>query len=203
LVGGDYERMHTFFKFSIQAWLCFAIGGALAIHQLWNFLRGYMRKAWIVIFFLLVLGSSVFLASGTASRIRDHQVWVDAQPPVQRANYTPTLDGFAFIRAWFPADASAIAWLNANVAGSPVILEAAAPVSYQWFNRVSIYTGLPDVLGWADHVGEQRYPNQLLNRVADIGIIYTTPDAVQALVLLHYYHVRYIYVGELEREAYA
>ena len=203
LDGGDYERMNTVFKFSIQAWLCFAIGGALAIHQLWNFLRGYMRKAWIVIFFLLVLGSSVFLASGTASRIRDHQVWVDAQPPVQRANYTPTLDGFAFIRAWFPADASAIAWLNANVAGSPVILEAAAPVSYQWFNRVSIYTGLPDVLGWADHVGEQRYPNQLLNRVADIGIIYTTPDAVQALVLLHYYHVRYIYVGELEREAYA
>lgn len=203
LDGGDYERMNTVFKFSLQAWLCFAIGGALAVHRLWNLLWGYVRKFWIVTFFLLVLGSSVFLAAGTASRIRDHQVWVDAQPPVQSANYMPTLDGLAFIRAWFPGDASAIAWLNASVAGSPVILEAAAPVSYQWFNRVSIYTGLPDVLGWADHVEEQRYSDQPLNRVADIGIIYTTSDTVQAIALLHYYHVRYIYVGELERQAYA
>lgn len=59
------------------------------------------------------------------------------------------------------------------------------------------------MLGWGDHVGEQRYSDQPLNRVTDIGIIYTTPDAVQAIVLLRYYHVRYIYVGDLERQAYA
>jgi YYY domain-containing protein len=203
LDGGDYDRMNTVFKFSLPAWLCFAIGGALAVQRLWNLLRGYVRKVWMVFFFLLVLGGSVFLVAGTAARIQDHQVWVDAQPPVQSANYLPTLDGLAFIHAWFPGDADAIAWLNANVAGSPVILEAAAPVSYQWFNRISIYTGLPDVLGWADHVGEQRYSNQPLNRMTDIGIIYTTPDAVQATVLLRYYHVRYIYVGALERQTYA
>ncbi len=203
LDSGDYERMNTVFKFSIQAWLCFAIGGALAVQRLWSLLRGFVRNAWVVVFFVLVLGSSVFLTAGTTSRIRDHQVWVAVQPPTQSANYTPTVDGLAFIRAWYPGDARAIAWLNANVAGSPIILEAAAPVSYQWFNRVSIYTGLPDVLGWADHVGEQRYSDQPLNRVTDIGIIYTTPDAVQAIVLLRYYHVRYIYVGELERQAYA
>ena len=203
LDGGDYERMNTVFKFSMQAWLCFAIGGALAVQRLWNLLRGFVRNSWVVIFFVLVLGSSVFLTAGTTSRIRDHQVWVEAQPPSQSANYTPSLDGLAFIRSWFPGDEKAIAWLNTNVAGSPVILEAAAPVSYQWFNRVSIYTGLPDVLGWADHVGEQRYSDQPLNRVTDIGIMYTTPDAVQAIVLLRFYHVRYIYVGELERQAYA
>jgi uncharacterized membrane protein len=39
--------------------------------------------------------------------------------------------------------------------------------------------------------------------MTDIGIIYTTPDTAQAIELLYYYHVRYIYVGELEREAYA
>ena len=109
LDGGDYERMNTVFKFSIQAWLCFAIGGALAVQRLWSLLRGYVRKVWIVIFFLLVLGGSIFLTAGTASRIRDHQVWEEAPPPAQSANYTPTLDGLAFIRAWFPGDASAIA----------------------------------------------------------------------------------------------
>ena len=59
------------------------------------------------------------------------------------------------------------------------------------------------MLGWADHVGEQRYSDQLINRVTDIGIIYTTPDEVQAITLLRYYQVRFIYVGELECQAYA
>ena len=68
---------------------------------------------------------------------------------------------------------------------------------------MSVFTGLPDVLGWPDHVSEQRYSEQPLNRLTDIGIIYTTPDRAQAIELLRFYHVRYIYVGELERQAYA
>ena len=84
-----------------------------------------------------------------------------------------------------------------------MVLEAVAPLSYAWFNRVSVYTGLPDVLGWPDHVDEQRYADQPLNRMVDIGIIYTTTDSAQALELLHYYHVRYIYVGDLEQQIYA
>jgi uncharacterized membrane protein len=42
-----------------------------------------------------------------------------------------------------------------------------------------------------------------LSRMVDVGIIYSTPDPNQANQLLRYYHVRYIYVGELERKAYA
>ena len=203
LDGGDYERMNTVFKFSMQAWLCFAVGGALAVQRLWSYLKGFIRQAWFLVFGLLLLGCSIFLPLGTLARIDDHQVWATTIPPVQSANYVPTLDGFAFVRSWYPGDAQAISWLNQNITGSPVILEAAAPVSYQWFSRVSVFTGLPDVLGWADHEDEQRYNNQPLNRMADIGIIYTTPDPAQALELLYYYHVRYIYVGELERQAYA
>src|SRR5579884_344416 len=203
LDGGDYERMNTVFKFSMQAWLCFAVAGASVVQRLWSYLRGFLKQAWFLIFALLLLGRSVFLPLGTLSRIADHRAWAAASPPAQSATYTPTLDGFVFARSWYPGDAQAISWLNENITGSPVILEAAAPVSYAWFNRVSVYTGLPDVLGWVDHEDEQRYNNQPLNRMTDIGIIYTTPDPAQALELLYYYHVRYIYVGELEREAYA
>src|SRR5258706_9557164 len=203
LDGGGYERMNTVFKFSMQAWLCFGVGGALAVERLWNYLRGLVRQAWLLIFALLLLGCSVFLPLGTLSRIDDHQVCASAMPPVQSASYIPTFDRFAFALSWYPSDAQAINWLNKNVTGSPIILEAAAPISYQWFSRVSVFTGLPDVLGWADHEDEQRYNYQPLNRMADIGIIYTTPDPAQAIELLYYYHVRYIYVGELERQAYA
>lgn len=44
---------------------------------------------------------------------------------------------------------------------------------------------------------------QVLNRLTDIGIIYTTQDQNLALTLLHHYHVRYICVGALERVVYA
>ena len=203
LDGGVYERMNSVFKFSLSVWFCFAIGGALAAQRLWQHLRSLLRYAWLAVFALLIVANSLFLSPGTLSRIHDHQVWVQGQPPVLSADYTPTLDGEAFIRAWYPGDAEAIAWINENVAGSPVILEAAEPYSFSWFARLSVYTGLPDVLGWPDHVAEQRYSEQVLSRMVDVGIIYTTPDPNQANQLLRYYHVRYIYVGELEREAYA
>lgn len=203
LDGGDYERMNTVFKFSIQAWLFFAIGGALAVERLWGLFGSFARRGWSVILIVLILGCSVFLTEGTVSRIHDHQGWVDAQQPVLSADYTPTVDGFAFVRSWYPSDAKAIEWLNAHIAGSPVLLEAAAPVSYQWYNRISVFTGLPDVLGWPDHVGEQRYDYQQIDRITNIGIIYSTQDSTRAIELLHYYHVRYIYVGPLERQLYA
>jgi YYY domain-containing protein len=202
LDGGDYYRMNTVFKFSMQAWLCFAIGGALAVQRIYHFLGGIIQRVWLASLIALVLGCSVFLSEGTTARINDHQVWVDVQHPVQSADYTPTIDGFAFVRAWYPSDAQAITWLNDHVSGSPIILEASAPVSFQWYNRVSVFTGLPDVLGWPDHVGEQRYDYQPLNRETDINIMYTTADSSLTVELLRYYHVHYIYVGPLEQQLY-
>jgi YYY domain-containing protein len=208
LDGGDYERMNTVFKFSIQAWLCFALAGALVVQYLWRILSGFLRQIWTVILVTFVLSCSIFLVQGTVARINDRQLWQAIGTSEVKAgsitatNYTPTLDGLAFARVWYPGDAKAIDWLNEHVAGSPVILEAASPDSYQWFNRVSVFTGLPDVLGWSDHESEQRYSTQLGNRFADISTIYSTSDTTQALTLLRSYSVRYVYVGALERNTY-
>lgn len=208
LDGGDYERMNTVFKFSIQAWLCFALAGALVVQRLWRTLSGFVRQAWIVVLAIFVLSCSIFLVQGTVARINDRLLWQEVGTPEVKAgsitavNYTPTLDGLAFARVWYPGDAKAIDWLNAHIAGSPVILEAVSLNSYQWFNRVSVFTGLPDVLGWSDHEGEQRYSIQFGNRFADINTIYSTSDTTQALTLLRFYGVRYVYVGALERNTY-
>ncbi|HET8842898.1 MAG TPA: DUF2298 domain-containing protein, partial [Ktedonobacteraceae bacterium] len=203
LDGGDYERMNTFFKFSIQAWICLGIGSALAIGHIWNKMHGPLKQIWSFCLLLLLLGGSIFLVDGTSARIQDHQGWINAQPPVHSAAYTPTLDGFAYVHSWYPGDAEAITWLNEHVAGSPIILEAASPNDFTWFGRVSVYTGLPDVMGWPGHEGEQRYTDQTLNRLTDISIVYTTSDSNLASELLHFYHVRYVYVGDLEHQAYA
>ena len=48
-------------------------------------------------------------------------------------------------------------WMQDNVKGSPVIAHAlSAGIQYEWFNRFSIYTGLPDVVGWEWHQEQQR-----------------------------------------------
>ncbi|MEO7019796.1 MAG: DUF2298 domain-containing protein, partial [Ktedonobacteraceae bacterium] len=203
LDGGDYARMNTFFKFSMQVWLCLAIGGTLAIGQIWSSLRGLIKYSWLLLLLLLLIGGLTFLVGGTYARVQDHQSWLDYQRPVHSANYLPTLDGFAFAHAWYPGDAQAIDWLNAHISGSPVILEAATPYDFTWFGRVSVYTGLPDVVGWTGHEGEQRYQDQPVNRQTDVSLIYSMVDPTLATELLHHYHVRYIYVGDLERAAFA
>jgi YYY domain-containing protein len=204
LDGGDYARMNTYFKFSMQAWICLAIGGALAVYRLWQAHPTWLHLIWRVSFAFLLIWCSFFLIEGTSARTAERLAWYQAQQPLATSvNYTPTLDGFAFVRAWYPEDADAITWLNQHVSGSPVILEATMPVSYQWYNRVSVYTGLPDVLGWPGHEESQRYASQPLNRLTDIGLIYSTTDMMLALNLLHHYNVRYIYIGPLERTTYA
>ncbi len=52
-------------------------------------------------------------------------------------------------------DEEAFAWLRRSVVGSPVVLEASVP-PYRWGSRVSVYTGLPTVIGWDWHQRQQR-----------------------------------------------
>jgi YYY domain-containing protein len=173
------------------AWRLFGVRG-----------RGYfplaVRWAWSMGLVFLVLACSVFLVEGTQARLDDHAIWAQVQQPVNSPNYLPTLNGVAYMQAWYPGDYEAITWLNAHVSGSPVILEASCG-PYQWYGRVSIYTGLPSVVGWDSHESQQRYPSDVSARVPDVQTIYATPDAAQALTLLKKYQVRYVYVGQLER----
>src|SRR5439155_320898 len=71
-------------------------------------------------------------------------------------------------------DYVAITWLQDHVAGSPVILEGRGRL-YSWANRVSIYTGLPTVLGWDWHEIQQRglFGDQdIQKRAADVTNMY-------------------------------
>jgi uncharacterized membrane protein len=102
-----------------------------------------------------------------------------------------------------PSDLKAIRWLQDNVAGSPVILEGWAPL-YHWGSRVSIYTGLPTVIGWDWHQIQQRwaYQDEVQQRVQDVKTMYVGTSIPQTVELLRAYQVRYVYVGELERAYY-
>ncbi|HNZ12350.1 MAG TPA: hypothetical protein PKL11_01750, partial [Anaerolineaceae bacterium] len=75
---------------------------------------------------------------------------------------------------------------------------------YHWGNRFTVYTGLPNVLGWNWHQSQQRagatqpWVGQRLN---DVMLFYTTVERSETENFLERYNVSYIIVGQLERAA--
>ena len=184
-VEGDIGRMNTFFKYYLEVWVLLSVASAYMVWHLGN--RGFLRwrwnwakAAWVGVLVLLIGSSLIYTALGTRTRISD------------RFNDAPaTLDGTAYMdRAvhWerdqpfeLKWDGEAIRWLQDNVAGSPVILEAHNE-QYRWGPRISNYTGLPTVLGWPWHQTQQRwdYDYAIRERAAEIGEIYNTTSITRA-----------------------
>ena len=147
---------------------------------------------------VLVLGAAVYPVFGTHARLRT------------RFEILPlTLDGTAYARdrvygdrlgdIRLDDDFEGIRWLQQNVEGSPVVLEGLTP-NYRWGGRVSVYTGLPTIIGWQWHQEQQRwgYRWAIAGRAADVNEIYRTTSPAKALSLIDKYGVEYVYVGQLE-----
>jgi len=92
-----------------------------------------------------------------------------------------------------------------NVQVSPVIMEGLGHREYLWSNRVSVYTGLPAVIGWRWHQVQQRalLPAEMVDwRRIDVSECYNTTDVARAREILARYGVGYVYVGAYERAYY-
>ena len=206
VVSGDIGRQNTIFKFYMQAWLMLAIAAGAAftwtLPAFFKWLPGW-RVFWQTAMILLISGAALFTVSGTAGKIRDR--WIVEAPR--------TLDSMTFMeyahyddfgqRLDLSEDYHAIRWMQDNVPGSPVIVEANCP-EYRWCTRFTVYTGLPGVVGWNWHQRQQRvYASTWVEgRVFEIGDFYNGIDEDAARRFLDTYDVRYIVVGQLERAAY-
>ena len=209
VLQGDIGRMNTVFKFYLQVWTILGISAAAAIGWLlpessrWS--SGW-RNTWQVILVLLVAGAALYPLMAGRAKIEDRM-----------ATEAPhTLDGMRFMEyatyndSWGPMDLSedyrAIRWLQENVEGSPVILEANLRNLYRWGSRISNYTGLPSVVGWEWHQQQQRSTlpgSWITDRILEIEEFYVTPDAQRAQEIIQKYDVSYIIVGQQERGLYA
>ena len=204
-VKPDIDRMNTVFKFYLQAWVLLALASAFFLGRigfLWQPARGLRRigkGAWLAGLLLLVLGSSVYPILGTRARLADRfQVLpLSNDGTAFTASATYYDEGRPIPLAW---DAQAIRWLQDNLSGSPVMLEAVTP-TYRWGSRISVYTGLPTVLGWDWHQTQQRrdYSWAIEERKRDVHTMYASPSPEEALELLRQYNVAFVYVGPVER----
>jgi len=211
LAGGDVYRMNTIFKFYIQIWIFFALASAVGLSRIAGSLPRWrspqLRTAWLGFFAFLLVAVLLYPVLGIPARV--NQRFPGARPPVG------TLDGAAFMSVgsytfdWqgrqFKVDLSydyeAIRWLQDNVQGSPVIAEARVDYYRELGMRVSSFTGLPTLLG--AHQGEQRYSEQVGQRDGEARTFFSEPDFAKVLPLIDQLHIKYIYVGQLERGVYS
>ncbi|HEY9525711.1 MAG TPA: DUF2298 domain-containing protein, partial [Anaerolineales bacterium] len=206
VVSGDIGRQNTIFKFYMQAWILLAVSAAAAfawtLPAFFRWLPGW-RVFWQVAMVFLIAGAALFTITGIAGKMRDR--WV---PDAPRELDSMTFMKYAFYddfgqRLDLSEDYRAIRWMQDNVKGSPVIVEANCS-EYRWCTRFTIYTGLPGVVGWNWHQRQQRVftSTWVEARVADVGTFYDAVDDGSTTAFLDKYDVRYIVVGQLERAAY-
>ena len=194
-------RPNTVFKLWYQAWMLLAIAGAFSLYHFsrglrlrlpsiagWR-LRPAARLAWAGAAAVIVVAALAYTVTATLERTGGFE-------NVQR------MDGLAEARAAHPGEYDAVVWLNENVEGVPVIVEAVGK-SYSGAARVSARTGLPTVLGWPRHERLWRSSSAPLgDREEDVRRLYETLDVDEARALLQRYDVQYVYVGWLERDMY-
>lgn len=196
VVKNDVGRMNTVFKTSFQIWLWLGLLLPVLIYHLLE-----KRLRWQAGTCLLLMG--VGLLYPIKSIPARH---VDSQT----GNYT--LDGNQFMQAMtlyngdnplvLARDAALTRWMRDRIDGFPIIAEYYER-EYWWNSRISVQTGLPSVVGWANHM-RQQYSHQLPEveqRVADIRILYTTNDIQEVRRILRDYGVQYVVMGELEQSA--
>lgn len=142
-----------------------------------------------------------------------------------------TLDGNYYMCTRSKDDLEAINWINDNIDERVTILEAVGS-SYTFYGRLSVNTGMGNPLNWESHQWTWRfgYPEDVsswkdiievdeetgkrklksidtgmgdISKVSgEVKTMYTSEDIEQTWELLKKYKVKYVYIGDLEKEKY-
>lgn len=190
-------RANTMFKLSYQAFIMFAISSIYILIRIISSLRDSFKKhSSKIIFFVFIFGAFWLL------------FFVSIYPyfaiPSGYGNLTKhqSLNGIKYLNEIKPSDYLAINWINKNIKGQPVILEAQGD-SYTDYGRISANTGLPTVLGWTVHEWLWRGSYDVpAARFDDIKNLYETTSINLGLQIIKKYKISYVYIGQMEKEKY-
>ena len=188
IYSGDFKRFNTMFKLSYQAFILLNLMMCYAVSRFVMKPDGAKQRKWgIIAGVLLIFCCGYFI---TALRMSAGNI-------LEEENYKG-LRADAYIEREDPMDSDAVYWARENIPSGSVVLEANGD-SYTIYNRVSVITGLPTVLGW--HTHEWLWHNDLTpvdERVELVRRMFV--DADKELMLK--YGVDYIFVGFCEYEKY-
>ncbi len=209
--GGGYERMNTMFKLYTNVWLLLgttAVYGIFFINQLLQ-KRPDLRFSWKILVLLFLSAGLFFPVGAVGERIRGlrQPLTLDGVAYLSRPNPTGNRKEWR----WDQDDWRAIKWINQNISGQPVLLEAGNMTNqdggesqaYHWASRVATFTGLPILVGWANHEAgwrnDWKEPGQ---RKSDTDLLFRTTNINTAINLLNKYDIQYVFIGSVERDRY-
>lgn len=195
-IYSSYFRANTMFKLSYQAFVMLSISSAyifIRITSSFKEFRGRLSRIFFMIFFInslillfIVLVYPYFSIPSGYGKLEKYK----------------NLNGLKYLEADRPDDFKAINWINKNISGQPVILEAQGD-SYTDYGRISANTGLPTVLGWTVHEWLWRGSYDIpASRFDDIKNLYESENLNISNRIIDKYKISFVYIGSLEEEKY-
>lgn len=188
-----FPRANTMFKLTYAAFILFGIVLGYILARLLYFSDNYRQKKAGVIGLICLILTTLYFFSAAKMWLGDY--WL-------KKNFKG-IDASSYFNEKLPDDMNAIKWLQENVKEDNVVLEADGD-SYTDYQRVSMLTGLPTVLGW--HTHEWLWNNGysiVEERQADITELYTGSAVEEKEDLIDKYNINYIFIGTKEYEKYS
>ena len=185
----SHRRANTMFKLVYAAFMMYSISASYVLSSFTQLKNKAIKRIYKFVFVLVFLIHSTyayFAINSNYGGLKNFQ----------------GLDGFVWYQNRYPDTFKAIEWLNNNLTGQPLILEAVGD-SYTDFNLVSSATGLPTVEGWIVHEWLWRGGyDQPAARQQDVEAIYQSVDVESLRPLVQKYSIDYILIGDKEFEKY-
>ncbi len=189
----QHFRANTMFKLGYQAFIMMSITSTIVFYLIKNLIKKDLTLKIILVsiwlfFFFFVFIYPFYAIPSYYGKINNF--------------LNLNLDGSSWIGIDYPQDKEIIDYLNKNIDGQPVILEAQGD-SYTDYERISAHTGLPIVAGWWVHEWLWRGgPDFVGQRIPDIEKIYQSKDLKETENLIKKYQIKYIIVSGLEKQKY-
>jgi len=184
----EHRRANTMFKLTYQAFILLALSSGYILSRLSNLKSKLLNISYKIIFSTIFVLHLIYpyFAIKSFYHFKNYQ----------------GLNGNNYLQKIYPDNFNAIQWLNKNIKGQPVILEAVGD-SYTTYNHISVSTGLPTIQGWIVHEWLWRggYDQPKL-RQEHVSEIYQSLDLNKTKKLLDQYNVSYIFIGDKEFEKY-
>jgi uncharacterized membrane protein len=186
-----FARANTVFKMWYSAWPLIAVATASLLVVLDCSIK---KKLWRYILRSIVAISCTALAFGLyvgLKSLNDH-----------RPN---TLNGLAYLNRQDLAKLEIIEWVDKNITGQPIVLQAVGQ-SYSQKSWLASYSGLPTIIGWQSHEWGWRYSSEAWNLISQcsssVQAIYESADSNTLKSRADTLSISYILIGPDELSAY-
>jgi len=185
----QHFRANTMFKLGYQAFIMMMLAATYVLYQIKNIKRPAIKIP--IMFFVSICLFLIIIYP-----------FFSIPSYYGQLNRPVNLKGDDWLNVQFQEDKEIIDYLNKNITGQPVILEAQGD-SYTDYERISAYTGLPTVAGWWVHEWLWRGTVEVVgNRIPDIVKIYESSDIGETSTLLKKYQIQYVIISKMEEEKY-